>query len=104
MFTRFSQAALIGAILAFAPLSAESQVSLSFHIGLFDGVGVGIAATHWHQGSIFRPGFRVGLGVGAGFGIGVSSSRRGYYFDDYYDDYYYDDYHDGYYFDDYYYD
>ena len=51
--------------LALAPATVQSQVSasLSFHLGLFDGIGMGLAASHWDHGSIYSPGFSVGFGV-----------------------------------------
>jgi hypothetical protein len=86
MFTRPVSIAVLAFALCLTPARAEGQVSasVSFQLGLFDGIGIGLATPHWHHGSIFSPGFHVGFGVGIGFGVGA---HRGYGYDPYYDPY-----------------
>ncbi|MGD8361311.1 MAG: hypothetical protein PVJ04_07745, partial [Gemmatimonadota bacterium] len=97
MSKRLAPATMVALILAMGPHPASSQVSVSasLHMGLFDGFGVGMAASHWHHGSIFQPGFHLGLGasVGVGFGVGIGFQSYQQY---YHDPYYYDGYGYGY--------
>ena len=105
MLKRLIPSAALAVALMVAPSQGRSQVaaSVSLNLGLFDGVGMGLAVSHWNRGSLFSPGFHFDLGasVGLGFGLGFSSwggggSGYGYGYDDYYydsygyNDYYYD--------------
>ncbi|MBT8398353.1 MAG: hypothetical protein HKO65_07345, partial [Gemmatimonadetes bacterium] len=107
MVKRLIPSAALALALAAAPSAGSGQLSasLSFHMGLFDGVGMGLAVSHLNPHSIYSPGFRVGFGASFGFGVGFGVSSYDRYGHGYYnDDYYYDDYYDDYYFDDYYHD
>ena len=73
MSKRTIPTAALALALLWAPSTVGGQLatSVSLHMGLFDGVGVGLAASHWDAGSIFSPGFHFGFGVSAGLGMGV---------------------------------
>ena len=71
-------ASVLALALALAPGTAQSQLSasMSFHLGLFDGAGMGMAAHHWGHQSIFRPGFSFRFGASVGVGIGINTGYQ----------------------------
>ena len=79
MLRRLIPIAALAIALGATPSSghAQASVSLSFQMGLFDGAGMGLAASHWGHRSIFSPGFHAGVGAsfGVGFGLGLSYVR-----------------------------
>jgi hypothetical protein len=88
MSARLTSAVALTMALSMVPHQGRGQasVSASLHMGLFEGVGVGLAASHWSGGSIYQPGFHVGLGASVGFGLSVGvgvSSFSGYHPDPY---------------------
>ena len=49
MVSRLIPSAVLAVALLMAPTSGQAQVSasFSFHLGLFDGVGMGLAVSSW---------------------------------------------------------
>jgi hypothetical protein len=73
MLKRLFPAAALTLAMVSAPAGIQGQTAtaVSLHLGLFDGVGLGMAVSHWNHGSIYAPSFQVGFGVSTGMVPGV---------------------------------